>query len=65
MGNWEFFCKLFFTGLFCMLVPGGVIGWIIYPVNLKERIYYTIAKIFLVIACTMGFIGACGMIWTF
>ena len=61
----EIFCKLFFTGLFGMFVSGGVICWIIYPVSLKERIYYIIAKILLVIACTMAGIGVCGMIWTF
>jgi hypothetical protein len=61
----EFFGRLLLTGLFGMLVSGGVICWIIYPVDLKERIYYIVAKILLVIACTMAGIGVCGMIWTF
>ena len=61
----EFFGRLFFTGLFGMLVSGGVVWWIIFPVDLKERIYYIVAKILLVIACTMAGIGVCGLIWTF
>jgi len=65
MGTSEFFIKLFFTGLFSMLVSGGVICWIIFPTDLKERIYYIIAKILLVIACVVTAIGFFGMIWTF
>lgn len=65
MGICDIFCKLLFTGLLSMFVSGGVICWIIYPADLKERIYYTIAKILFVIACTMAWIGACGTIWTF
>jgi len=65
MSESEFFIKLFFTGLFSTIVPLMVVCWIIFPVNLKERILYLILKALLVIACVVTAIGFYGMIWTF